>query len=243
MAHFPLFINIKDRKCLVIGGGRVARRKIETLLLFEADVRVFSPQVCEEILALFPDPEKNIQKEPLTVGEMEREIRDAALVVAAAGNREANRQTAEICHRLGIPVNVADEPRECTFLFPAVVKKGDISIGINTGGQSPVVSGRIRREIGQQIPDYYADIAGQLGELRTAIRGKLPKESDRRRLLRKAAALAFHKERVLSQEEIEGIFRKLKETPGQENAVRRRTQSDRRMQTPKNDIIRQENEI
>lgn len=199
MAHFPIFIDIKHKKCLVIGGGTVALRKVETLLRYEADVQVIAKEVCEEITSLLP--ESSIRKG--SAGE--EDIRDAALVIAATSDRQANREAADVCHRLGILVNVIDAPEECSFIFPAVVVKGDISIGINTGGKSPLVSRKIRGNIEKAIPDSYEHIAAQLGELREIVKSRFPEEKDRRRILRGLAAEAFEKDRMLTREEINTI--------------------------------------
>lgn len=207
MAYFPLFVDIKDKRCLVIGGGKVAGRKIETLLSYGARVRVISPRISQEILNLKKEYDKTrsleLQNDLLSQEDLEKEIRESVLVVAAAADREANHQVADICHRCNIPVNVVDRQRECSFFFPAVVKKGDISIGINTGGSSPVVSARIRRETEENLPDYYADITRQLGLLREGLKERMPDESRRRRFLKEVAAKAFAAERPLSQEEID----------------------------------------
>ena len=138
---------------------------------------------------------------------MEEEIRDSVLVVAATGSREINHQVSGICRRLGIPVNVVDAPLECTFLFPAVVKKGEISIGINTGGSSPIVSSVIRRETEENVPDYYADIALQLGELKSRLKKTVPEVALRRHYLKKAAAMAFIERRTLHKEELQEILK------------------------------------
>lgn len=209
MAYFPLFVDIKDKKCLVVGGGKVATRKVGTLLSYGADVRVMSPGVCQEIVDLFKDYGRNtgsgICRGLPEQKDLEREIREAVLVVAASSDREANHQAAEICHRLGVPVNVVDAPGECSFFFPAVVKKGEISIGINTGGRSPLVSARIRRETEENVPDYYADIADQLGQLREGLKDKMAEEGRRRRFLKEAAGKAFEEKRALTGEEIAGL--------------------------------------
>ena len=171
MAYFPIFIEIEKKKCLVVGGGKVALRKVETLLRYDAQVHVVSREICTEIRALLP-PE-NIHEEELlpspgdtNAGELLPEcscgsewplpdyFTGAALVVAATGSREVNHRVAQFCRERRIPVNVADAPEECTFFFPAVVKKGDISIGVNTGGKSPAVSSQVRRDIEKAIPDY-----------------------------------------------------------------------------------------
>ena len=226
MAYFPIFIEIEKKKCLVVGGGKVALRKVETLLRYDAQVHVVSREICTEIRALLP-PE-NIHEEELlpspgdtNAGELLPEcscgsewplpdyFTGAALVVAATGSREVNRRVAQFCRERRIPVNVADAPEECTFFFPAVVKKGDISIGVNTGGKSPTVSSQVRRDIEKAIPDYYEAIADQLGALREYVKSHVEREPDRRKILKQAAASAFLKERILSQNEINTIIRQV----------------------------------
>ena len=93
---------------------------------------------------------------------LEKEIGKAFLVVAATSNRKENHHIAEICHAYNVLVNVADSEEESSFIFPSVVRKGDISIGINSGTGSPTVSKHIRKQIEKAVPDYYADIAGKL---------------------------------------------------------------------------------
>lgn len=226
MAYFPIFIEIEKKKCLVVGGGKVALRKVETLLRYDAQVHVVSREICEEIRALLP-PE-NIHEGELLPSPGDTNAREllpecscgpewplpdhftgAALVVAATGSREVNHRVAQFCRARRIPVNVADALEECTFFFPAVVKKGDISIGVNTGGKSPAVSSQVRRDIEKAIPDYYEAIADQLGVLREYVKSHVEREPDRRKILKQAAASAFLNERILSQNEINTIIRQV----------------------------------
>ena len=201
MAHFPVFIDIKEKKCLIIGGGKVAFRKVETLLRYGADVRVIAREICDEIRDLLPE-------EAVRVGlPEEADIRDCVLVIAATASREVNHRFAQMCHSQDILVNVIDAPEECSFIFPAVVVKGDISIGINTGAKSPLVSKKIRQNIEKAVPDYYGEIADQLGELREYVKARFSREADRRRILKEAAARAFGERRILSKEEINTIIR------------------------------------
>lgn len=226
MAYFPIFIEIEKKKCLVVGGGKVALRKVETLLRYDAQVHVVSREICEEIRTLLP-PENIYEGELLLLPEDTNEgellpecscgpewplpdhFTGAALVVAATGSREVNHRVAQFCRERRIPVNVADAPEECTFFFPAVVKKGDISIGVNTGGKSPAVSSQVRRDIEKAIPDYYEAIADQLGVLREYVKSHVEREPDRRKILKQAAASAFLNERILSQNEINTIIRQV----------------------------------
>lgn len=251
MAYFPIFIEIEKKKCVIIGGGKVALRKVETLLRYGAKVQVVSKEICEELRALLPpenlreielrlppenfremeqrlSPENSRQEELASPQEylcqektesfpaepdfgrsMEAYLSDAALVIAATGSREINHRVAEYCRERRIPVNVADAPGECTFFFPAVVKKGDISIGINTGGKSPAVSSQVRRDVEAAIPGHYAMIAEQLGSLREYVKSRIKEEPLRRKILKQAAAEAFSHERILSQDEINTIIRQV----------------------------------
>ena len=201
MAHFPMFVDIKDRRCLVVGGGNVAHRKVETLLKYGADVLVIAHEIADSICELLPEDCRR-------TGEVtEEEMEKAFLVIAATGSRQENHRIAVFCHEKRIPVNVIDCPEECTFLFPAVVKRGTISIGINTGASSPGVSRRIRRQIQEEIPEYYGDIALQIGQLREELKETISAEKQRRAVLSAVADRAFHEGRTLTQEEIQEIIR------------------------------------
>lgn len=283
MTYFPIFIQIEGKRCLIVGGGKVAARKVHTLLQYGADVVVTAEKVREEIKEALPSGNvfegvfrcihenrcnknerdidenkydvsgnisnieskntfdkrynsnsnlKNISSE-LKISEnllessttdyqkdllidsletrkntfLEKEISKAFLVIAATSNREENHLVAELCHACNVLVNVADSEVESTFIFPSVVRRGDISIGINSGTGSPTVSKQIRKQIEQAVPDYYADIAVFMGELREYVKANFKEQSQRRYILKTAAAQAFSEERVLTKKEIEEIIR------------------------------------
>ena len=163
MMYFPVFTQIEGKRCLIVGGGKVAARKVHTLLQYGADIVVIAKKVCDEIKEILP--EKSIFEDFIKNEEsdfLEKEIQKAFLVVAATSSREENHRAAELCHAYHILVNVADSEAESSFIFPSVVRKGNISIGINSGTGSPAVSKQIRCQIEKAVPDYYADIAGKL---------------------------------------------------------------------------------
>ena len=252
MAYFPIFTQIEGKRCLIIGGGKVAARKVYTLLQYGADIVVMAEKVCEEIKEILPEKnlfegvfryihenrynknERDIDENKYDISgnissvesknyfakrynsnsnlenisfDLEKEIRKAFLVVVATSNREENHYIAEICHTYNILVNVADSEAESSFIFPSVVRRGDISIGINSGTGSPTVSKHIRKQIEKAVPDYYADIAVFMGELRQYVKANFKEESQRRYILKTAAAQAFSEERVLNEKEIEEIIR------------------------------------
>ena len=221
MARFPLFIDISSLTCLVFGGGKVALRKIETLLRYDARIQVVSAAVDPGIVRLLSPDQIHLldisvpgdtHLKPGNCGESRREgspeywLEGADLVIASTNDREVNHYIAALCRERGIPVNVIDAPEECSFLFPSIVKKGEISIGINTDGQSPIVSKKVRQEIEKAVPDYYGEIAAQLGDLKEYVKETFPEESRRRAILKEAAEKAFSRRRPLTEEELKGIY-------------------------------------
>lgn len=208
MAYFPIFTDITNKKCLIIGGGKVALRKVETLLRYGGAVYVAAEEICPEIERILPGSHiyKGQMTEKIMEEKIKQDVKESVLVIAATNSRELNHQVAVFCRQYSIPVNVVDEPKECSFIFPAVVLKGDISVGINTGAKSPIVSKKIRENIEEAIPDYYVQIADQLGELRSYVKTHFKEETERRRILKNVASEAFFLERQLTEEEISAII-------------------------------------
>lgn len=206
MAYFPMFIDIKGKKCTVAGGGAVALRKIESLLKFEGCVEVIAPMICEEI--------KELAEKIRLTGELcliEREVKqedlkDSFLVIAATNQRETNHAISGYCREQGIFVNVIDSKEECSFVFPATVKRENISIGITTSGGSPVLSSTIRKSVEQSVPEYYGKLSVDLGNWREELKVRVEKESVRKKIFRELALQGIEKEGKLSREDFEKII-------------------------------------
>lgn len=125
---FPLFIPLENKKVLVFGGGTIAKRRINTLLPFGAAIKVIAPELYEEL----------VKNESLTIcrrGYRKGDCSGADLVVAATDNPAVNREIAEECAELGIPVSVADRKELCTFYFPGIVRTGNLVIGLTASGE------------------------------------------------------------------------------------------------------------
>jgi len=147
MAAFPFFIELKGKKCVVIGGGKVASRKIEILSKFNGDIVVISPEISDEIKVL---------KDFGRLVHINRcyessDIIGAFIVIAATSDILVNDNIYTDAVNLGIFVNVADDPQKCTFLFPAVVKRSDLVIGISTSGSYPTLSKKIRKKVDSMV--------------------------------------------------------------------------------------------
>lgn len=202
MAYFPFFINVKNKKCCIIGGGNVAYRKIEALLEFESDITVISPFVCDEILRL---------KDSLHImfrEYLEQDIEDAFFVIAATDDARVNSDISKACMRRNILVNVVDELEECSFLFPAYVKKGDISIGVTTSGKSPVMAGRIKKMIQASLPDYYEVLVNTLGGFRKLIKKEIASAKVRSNILKELAHIGIKNEGKVTLEDVNALIEK-----------------------------------
>lgn len=140
---FPMFIDIRDKEVLVVGGGRIALRRIRTLLRFGACIRVIAPAVCEEIRCLEAEGRISV----LMRGYSEGDASGAFLVIAATDSGEINGQVWRECRELGIPVNTADDHTRCDFYFPSVVMTDGVVVGINSGGEDPRRVKAARRKI------------------------------------------------------------------------------------------------
>jgi len=151
MAYVPIFLDVTGRRCLVIGGGEVAARKVLSLLEAGADVTVISPVVIEPLSNLARDGRIRHLERDYEPGDMF----DAVLVYAASDDAELHRRLHTEARERGIPINVADAPALCTFIVPAVLTRGALKIAVSTEGASPAMASRIRQRLKRLFgPEY-----------------------------------------------------------------------------------------
>jgi precorrin-2 dehydrogenase/sirohydrochlorin ferrochelatase len=175
---YPVYLNLKGRRVVVIGGGEIAERKIESLLDSGASVIVISPEVTPHIASLFEQKRIEIRNRAYIQGDCS----DAALVFSATGDPEISRTVHEEATALGVFINTADQPAQCSFIMPAVVRRGDIGVAISTSGTSPALAARLRHKISGVIGPEYARLAELLSRVRPEIRGKIHTEAERKDL-------------------------------------------------------------
>ena len=180
MAVFPLFVELRGKKCVVVGGGEVALRKLEILLQFGANPVIVAPEMNSSIKELGRQGKISITKKEYS----RQDIDGAFLVIAAASEREVNENVFRDAQQSNIPVNVADDPGKCTFIFPSVVKRGDLVIGISTSGKYPALSKKIRKTIEEVFPDEYSGILNLLADFRHKVRKGVANREQRERILR-----------------------------------------------------------
>src|SRR6266852_5989655 len=152
MGYIPIFLDVTGRRCVVIGGGEVAARKVESLIAAGAHVTVVSPSVTAPALAAAV--ERGMATH-IARAYRRGDIAGCALAYAATDDRDLHRALADEARALGIPLNVVDVPDLCSFIAPAVVKRGALQIAISTGGAAPAFAARLRRQLQKQFGVEY----------------------------------------------------------------------------------------
>lgn len=170
MPLFPLFINIKAKKVLVVGAGEVAARKIEKLLMFEPTIKVVAKQVGDEVAEWSKDSKNKIELHQRAYEDQDLEGIDFAII--AADDIELQKKLFTICTDKKIPINCVDSPDYCDFIFPALVVDGDVTIAINTGGKAPGLSRFLRQQIENFLPSDLNEIANRLAQFRQEQKSK-----------------------------------------------------------------------
>lgn len=182
MAHFfPVSIDLRGRRCLIIGGGRVAARKAENLLKYGCQVVIVSPD-CEIQIR------KWAQEGLITYLEREflAEDLDGSFLVFIATNDEAlNSSISTLCRERGILVNAVDDPPHCDFYVPALIRRGSLTLAISTEGKSPAFARKLRRELEEIITDDYGKFVEILGAQREYIKENIADIEERKALFEK----------------------------------------------------------
>jgi len=167
MAHlYPIYLQLAGKKCLVVGGGKVAERKVETLLEYEASIRVVSP-AAEPNIHIWSD--QGLLDWWRGVFQPQ-DLDDVFLVFIATGDEDINKGIVALCREKGILVNAVDDPPNCDFYVPSILRRNSLCVAISTEGKSPLLAGKLRRELENIIPYEYGEWVEILGDLRDKIK-------------------------------------------------------------------------
>jgi precorrin-2 dehydrogenase/sirohydrochlorin ferrochelatase len=184
MALFPMFVKLQSRKCVVIGGGRIAAAKIAGLLRAGARIIVVSPTAVAAVRAQAERRQLMWRRREFHSSDVE----NAFLVIAASNSAATNQSVFRACANQGVLCNVVDDPQRCDFFYPAVVRRGALQIAISTGGCSPALAQRLRRDLQQQFTPKYAHWVRHIAKLRREILSRQLTAAERSRLLREIAS-------------------------------------------------------
>jgi siroheme synthase-like protein len=168
MSYFPIYLEMTERRCLVIGGGAVAERKIAGLLEAGAAVVVISHEASDNILRW--SQEKSVEYvarcyQPGDLAEFE-------IVFVATGDRDVSAQVFQEARKLGVWVNAADDAVHCDFILPSVLRRGELTVAVSSGGKSPALARTIREELELYFTDEYAVLANLAAEVREELRAR-----------------------------------------------------------------------
>ena len=165
MKTYPIFAIIEDRPCLVVGGGAVGERKVQDLLVAGARVTVVSLSLTPALAELAAAGQIRYLNEDFSPDQLQGMV----LVLAATDDPKVNARVSTAAQAQGIWVNVADDPEFCTFIVPAQVKRGDLTLAISTGGASPALARKLRQELQQRFGPEYGPYLALLQGVRTRL--------------------------------------------------------------------------
>ncbi len=160
--YFPILIDLRRFPCLVVGGGRVALRKVLSLLEFNARVTVVSPKVCKDLMGLSMQGKIIVIRRPYSAEYIE----DHGIVFSATDNPETNRIISSDCRRAGVLLNAADNPSICDFILPATFKSGYLTVSVSSQGKAPFYAKHMKRKLAGAVPPSTAEITELAAEFR-----------------------------------------------------------------------------
>ncbi|ALF58931.1 siroheme synthase CysG [Psychrobacter urativorans] len=186
MNTFPLFFKLEDRKVLIVGGGDVALRKADLLRRAGACITILAPSICAELQALLTNDSNHNKHELIYENYHKTYMTGSRVIIAATDDESLNHQIHADATELNIPVNVVDTPHLCDFIFPAIVDRNPIVIGISSNGKAPVLARLLRARLETLIPQGYGKLAKLAGEFRHEVKAKIPTLTGRRQFWERA---------------------------------------------------------
>jgi len=165
MAYYPIFIKLDGKTALVVGGGRVAERKIETLLEYGASIHIISKELTDRLKQLVEAGDIRHMGENFE----NKHLDGAFLVIAATDDEKLNHEISETAQRKGLLINAVDQPPDCNFIVPSIVKKGDLILAISTSGKSPALAKKLRKKLDRQFGSEYEAFLILMGCLRKEV--------------------------------------------------------------------------
>jgi precorrin-2 dehydrogenase/sirohydrochlorin ferrochelatase len=163
--YYPVSLDITGQRCVVVGGGAVAERKIERLLACGAQVAV----VCRTLTPLLEEKKSANIIVHLDMDYEKEALRGAFVVIGATDRDDVNAQVSQDARSLGMLVNIVDDPAKCNFILPSLVQRGDLSIAVSTGGKSPALARKIREDLQRRYGPEYESVLAIMGSIRKRI--------------------------------------------------------------------------
>jgi precorrin-2 dehydrogenase/sirohydrochlorin ferrochelatase len=170
---YPMFLKIRGKRCVVVGGGQVALRKVRVLLEYGANIEVISPDPCPELIELEGRGEIGILKRQYQPGDLKK----ALIAIAATDSSNLNQQVIKEAQGGATLVNAVDDLENSDFIVPSYLRQGDMTIAVSTAGRSPALARKIRTRLEKEYGDEYASLVRLVGEVRAEVRRQKVKVS------------------------------------------------------------------
>ncbi|MEX2461248.1 MAG: bifunctional precorrin-2 dehydrogenase/sirohydrochlorin ferrochelatase [Paenibacillaceae bacterium] len=185
MGYYPIWLDLKGKSCVVVGGGQLAERRVASLIEAQADVTVISPEVTP-IISEWLEKE---QVKSILIGYDSQYSSEAYLVIAATNSTQVNEQVYRDARGRGQLINRVDCPEQSNFIVPAVIRRGKLAIAVSTSGASPSLAGEIRQKLEMTYGEEYETYVDFLAELRLLVQERIAHPMQRRRIMKEVLEL------------------------------------------------------
>jgi len=177
MDHLPVFINLRQKPCLVVGGGDIALRKVNLLLKAQAKIKCISPEFCSGLIELSRENSLDLIERRFESTDIDKQ----SVIIAATNDDKINALVSSLAHESGIPINVVDSPDLSSFIMPSIVDRSPVMIAVSSSGKAPVLARIIRAKLETIIPTAYGNLAEIAGEYRQKVKQRFVNLKDRRK--------------------------------------------------------------
>ncbi|WP_443595240.1 precorrin-2 dehydrogenase/sirohydrochlorin ferrochelatase family protein [Agathobacter sp.] len=192
MAYFPMFVDMTERECLIVGGGNVAYRKVMVMLDFGAKVTVVAEDICEELGKLTIENRITFIKR-----RFERKDCDGMeMVIAATDDNALNHEITEYCKAKGIMVNAVDQKADCSFIFPSYVKEKNLVAAFSSSGNSPVLTQYLKGKEQEILTPFLGELNEYMGQIREKVIAEYDTEAERKRVFKEILCAAIDNGRI-----------------------------------------------
>ncbi len=199
MAYFPMFVDLSDKPCLLVGGGKVACRKVRVMLDFEAKLTVVAEEICQELRELESSLRRADGPKMLFLKEKSFEEKDCdgmELVIAATDDKNLNHRIAKYCKAKKIMVNAVDQKEDCSFIFPSYIKEQNLIAAFSSSGNSPMLTQYLKEKEQGILTPFLGDLNEAMGLLRPKILAEYDTEDQRKEALKKILCRAIEEEKL-----------------------------------------------
>lgn len=196
MAYFPMFVDMTERECLIVGGGNVAYRKVMVMLDFGAKVTVVAEDICDELRKLIADDRANNR---ITIIKRRFERKDCdgmEMVIAATDDNALNHEIAEYCKAKGIMVNAVDQKADCSFIFPSYIKEKNLVAAFSSSGNSPVLTQYLKGKEQEILTPFLGELNEYMGQIREKVIAEYDTEAERKRVFKEILCAAIDNGRI-----------------------------------------------